>query len=63
MVRYKTRRQKTSENLGLKYVEYRRILVEIRELVGLGERATPKEVVEAVRILVGKEKIDDDVKS
>lgn len=57
MGRYKSRGQKAQDGLITRYMKLRRAMVEVRKLVGLGDKAKLEEIVEAVRELVeNKEK-------
>jgi hypothetical protein len=59
MGRYKSRRQVAADNHAVAYVKMRRALVEIRQILGMGERAKIKDVVDGVRNLVEKDKKDE----
>lgn len=54
MGRYKTRSDVRNESIALKYVRMRGAMVDIRILLGLGERAKLEDIVEAVKKLAAK---------
>ena len=59
MGRYKTRSQKVQDSLGARYAKTRGAIIEIRILVGLGEKSGLDEIVRAVKELVGARGVDN----
>ena len=55
MGRYETRAEKTRQSITSKYLKIRKAMVEIRILLGLGERAKLEDIIEAVKELVANQ--------
>jgi hypothetical protein len=56
--RYKTRGQKAQDSLIKRYMNLRRAMVEIRDILGMTGRTQIEDIVEEVRKLAGKKRED-----